>query len=251
MSIAASTQELWEHNLEQPFDLRIVPDNLEADDGLSQSVAHEAVLLAQKEDAEEDARFFEQPISSITLEYLKGLYESKNAVAALKLLSRRMRIDYNRPNVVTDADSPDISWTIERHFIDMLVCVGNGIGLGVVLPNQTVYSFYSIKFDFSQDRKEFKAKNVKLGFDPSGAMLWVGNMPPSWDDIWIAWIPQEEEEGAADKGLSTCLSERHYRMAVMFFAYVLRQIRIRDILVHEQYPDLTSAQAFNAATNIL
>lgn len=249
MSTAAYTQEV--RNLEQPFDLGVIPDNLEAEDGLSQSVVLEAVLLAQKGDGEEDARFFEQPVVSASLKYLKGIYESKNTAAALKLLARRVRVDYNRPETVTATNSPNISWTVERHFIDMLVCVGNRIGLGAVLPNQTVNSFYAIKFDFSRKGKEFKAKNVKLGFDPSGSMLWVGNMPPSGDDIWIAWIPQEEEEGVEGKGLSTCLSERHYRMAVMFFAYVLRKILFRDITVHDQYPDIASAQAFHAATNIL
>lgn len=234
---------------ELPFDLSIVPNNLEADDSLSQSIALEAALFAQRPDSDEDARFFEQPVVSTSLHSFRRLYERNDAPNAIKQLTRRFRVDFNSPEFVTPSNSPHISWTVDRHFIDLLVCVGNDLGIGAILPNQSVNSFYSVKLDFSQKTKEFKAKNVKLGFDPSGSMLWIGYMP-SADDIWIAWVPKDDEEVRTSGG-SSCLSERHYRIAVMFFAFVLSKIGYRDTAVHTTYPNLADANAFKAATNLL
>ena len=236
---------------DRPFDLSVVPANLQVDDAPSQSVALEAVLLAHKADEDEDACFFEQPVVSTSLNYFKRIYDRNDTVAATKLLTRRLRIDFDNPEFVTPPDSQNVSWNVERHFIDMLVFVGNDIGLGAMLPNQRVNSFYTIKVMFTHKNKEFKAKNIKLGFDPAHSMLWIGHMPSS-DDIWIAWIPKTEQQPGTNKtGASTCLSQRHYRITVMFFAFVLNKIAFRDIVVHDPYPDLSDELSFKSATNLL
>ena len=237
--------------LDCPFDLSIVPGNMKVDDAPSQSIALEAVLLSQKADEDEDARFFEQPVLSTSLNYFKRIYERNDRVAAIKLLTRHLRVDFDKPEFVTPSNSQDITWNVERNFIDMLVFVGKDIGLGAMLPNQRVNSFYTVKVMFTQKKKEFKAKNIKLGFDPAGSMLWIGHMPSS-DDIWIAWIPKTEvQPGKKKSSASTCLSERHYRITVMFFAFVLNKIAFRDIVVHDPYPDLSDELSFKSATNLL
>lgn len=250
VDIPAAAQAYLDH----PFDLSLIPCDLEHDDALSQTVALKAVIKAQHADADEDASFFEQPVQSLSLGHFRRIYERNDSAAALKLMSRRVHVNFEGEDFVTPSDSGNISWSIDRHFIDMLVCVGKDLGLGAILPNENANSFYNVKLDFTKKGKAFKAKNVTLGFDPAGSMLWVGNMP-SADDIWIAWIPRHSsnvhEQSMNDNMESTCLSERHYRITVMFFAFMLRKIVYRDIMVPNPYPDLSCDNAFRAATNLL
>lgn len=223
---------------------------MEVSDSLAQSQAMEAVLFAGKRDLDEDRGFFEQRSERKPLAYFQGIYEARNIAAAIKLLSKRSQVDYDLPAYRTPSDSDEVSWKVERHFVDMMVCVGREIGLGVTLPNQNVDSFYSVDMDFSKQSKRFRAKNVKLGFNPSGRMLWIGKMP-SGDDIWVAWKPKHCEDGEEEeKWTSSCLPNKHYRVSFMFFAFLLKKIGYRDIVVHDRYPDLSSDDDFLAATNL-
>lgn len=243
------TEEAQAGRREHPFDLSLIPNHLEVDVPLSQSIALEAALMAQRADSDEDAAFFQKHPLTVSLDVFRQLYERGDSHGARNQLRRRVRIDFDDEEFVSPSDSPNISWMVERHYIDLLVCVGNDMGLGVIIPNQSVNTFYSVNMDFSRSSKQFKAKNVKLGFDPAGSMLWIGRMP-SADDIWIAWIPTDEEEEERS-GLSSCLSERHYRITVMFFAFAISKSGYRDIVVHENYPDITNPKAIEAASNIL
>jgi hypothetical protein len=183
------------------------------------------------------------------LSYFRRIYETKNVTVATRLLSRRCRVDYDDPESTTPSDSVDVQWKVERHFIDMMVCVAKDIGFGAVLPNQNVNSLYSIQLDFSKHGKCFRTKKVKLGFNPSGRMLWIGKIP-SRDDIWIAWKPKNDDKDEAEKWDSSCLSKRHYRIMFMLFAYLLKKAGYRDIVVHDCYPDLFDNEAFMGATNL-
>jgi hypothetical protein len=235
--------------LEHPFDLSVIPANLEVEDSLAQSRALEAVDNRRLADQDEDARFHAQPPRLIPLHYLRRLYENNDTSSAIKLLNFRHQVTFlNDAECVTPSDSNSVSWTVNKHFIDMLVCVGKDIGLGAIIPNQRINSLFSIQMDFRHGSKEFKAKNVMLGFDSSGCMLWIGKTPSS-DDIWMAWVPEDLDE--TNLGLSTCLSQQHYRIVIMFFAFVLSKCRYRDIVVHVQYPDLSNRDAFCSASNLL
>lgn len=235
---------------DHPFDLSLIPNNLEATDALCQSIALEAAIFAQKADADEDARFFEQEVAFTSLKYFRDLYDRNDTAAATKLLTHRVRVNFDDGEFITPSNSPNVSWSVDRHFVDMLVFVGKGIGIGAILPNQTVNGFYSITMDFNHQAKEFKAKKVKLGFRSAGSMLWIGKMP-STDDIWIAWIPKSDKHDQDNGGSSSCLSERHYRITVMFFAFVVSQIGYRDTIIHTPYPDLENANDFKQASNLL
>ena len=160
-----------------PFDLSTIPNNLEADNGFPQITALEAVLFAQKPDTDEDVCFFEQPIISTSLHSFWCMHESRDMATAIKQLTCHMCIDFNNADFVTPSNSPDVSWTINHHFVNMLICVGKDMGIGTILPNQNVNLFF----------------NIKLGFQPTRSMLWISQMP-SADNIWIAWVPKDEEE---------------------------------------------------------
>ena len=49
----------------------------------------------------------------------------------------------------------------------------------------------------------------------------------------------------------TIMSEKHYRISVMFLAAMLREIGHRDIIVTEPYPDVSINDDFYYATNAL
>lgn len=169
------------------------------------------------------------------------------------MLSGRHRISHDEPDCVTPSDSLDVKWSIDRHYIDMLVCVGRDIGLGAIIPNQHMNSLYALQIDFRHKNKEFKAKHNRLGFNPTGSLLWIGRMP-SGDDMWIAFVQEEndnEDSDCVEPSSTTCLSEQHYQITVMFFAFVLSQCGYRDIVVHERYPDISRRNAVSEATNFL
>jgi hypothetical protein len=239
------------NTLPHPFDLSIVPENLQAEDPLPQSVAQDAVLSAHLGDLEESARFYTQTPTLRSLNYLKRIYERNEKAKAYKLLSSRNRVQYDDLDYITPPDSLDVNWSTDRHYIDMLVCVGREMGLGAIIPNQQMNSLYAIQLDFRNKTKEFKAKHNRLGFDATGSLLWMGKMP-SGDDAWIAFVPESYDLEEEDITLSsTRLSERHYRIALMFFAFVLSQCGYRDIVVHVRYPDLEMSNAISEATNFL
>ena len=42
-----------------------------------------------------------------------------------------------------------IAWDLNQHYVDMMVCVGNGLGLGAMIPNQSINSLYQVDLNFS------------------------------------------------------------------------------------------------------
>jgi hypothetical protein len=239
------------NTLPHPFNLSIVPENLHADDALPQSVAQDAILSAHLGDLEESARFYAQTPTLRSLNYMRRVYERNEKAKAYKMLSGRHRLQYDDPDCVTPSDSLNIKWSIDRHYVDMLVCVGREIGLGAIIPNQHINSLYAVQLDFRHKNKVFKiAKHNRLGFDPTGCLLWIGKMP-SGDDMWIAWVQENGDEEEDILLSSTCLSEQHYRITVMFFAFVMSQCGYRDIVVHERYPDISRPNTVAEATNFL
>lgn len=246
-NVATTEMNLLPH----PFDLSVIPENLEVDDPLPQSVAQDAVLSMQLGDVDESARFYAQTPTFSTLGSLRRIYERTDKAKASSLLSSRHRVQYDHSDYVTPSNSDNVRWSVDRHYIDMLVCVGRDIGLGAIIPNQVMNSLYSIQLNFRHRSKEFRAKHNRLGFDPTGCMLWIGNMPSSSDDIWIAWAQENSDEEDNTIPSNTCLSEQHYRIGIMFFAFVLSKCGYRDVVVHNQYPDISTLDAVNEATNFL
>jgi hypothetical protein len=171
----------------------------------------------------------------------------------MDLLSKRMTVDYrSSDDFTTSKDAQNLAWDISQHYLDMMICVGAGLGLGPIIPNQEVNSLYQVDLDFSRRHRAFHAKYCKLGFCPKESMLWIGKTP-STEDIWVAWVPNDESDqnDEEEESGNTILSERHYRATVMFFAKMLSQIPYRDLFVEDDYPDLTDKHDFEMASNIM
>lgn len=238
--------------LNAPFDLAVPPETLLVTDCPGQHAALQAVSCAPDSDTDESSKFFNEPQHSKSLNYFKQLYDNRQSHTARGLLTKRIRVEFRSPAYTTPSDSNTIAWDMNRHYLDMMVCVGKGLGLGALIPNQHANSMYEIHLEFKQRIRNFHTKYARLGFNPRGSMLWIGKTPSS-EDIWIAWVPEtviDGEDEDIEEG-NTSLAERHYRATVMFFAAMLSAIGYRDIIVSEQYPDLTSQEDFVNASNIL
>lgn len=58
-------------------------------------------------------------------------------------------INFQSRNYTTNNDSMTIAWDLNQHYVDMMVCVGNGLGLGAMIPNQSINSLYQVDLNFS------------------------------------------------------------------------------------------------------
>lgn len=65
-----------------------------------------------------------------------------------------------------------VSWRVYKHFLDFLVLVSRGIGLGALLPNANNNMSWLFCLDVRRNEKwDFRMANARLGFDPSERML--------------------------------------------------------------------------------
>lgn len=238
--------------LSHPYELALVPSALLADDAPSQNTALQAVTYAPDSDSDEESRFDSQIPKTRSLKLFQRLYNSNNRQLAIDLLSKRMKIDFRSDDLLTSVDANNVAWDLNEHFLDFMVCVGEGLGLGPIIPNQEVNSLYQVSLDFGERYRVFHARYAKLGFCAKHSMLWIGKTPAS-EDIWIAWVPKnggDEDEDDKDSS-TTVLSQRHYRLTVILFAKMLTKIGYRDITVMDEYPDLTNDDDFMFASNIM
>jgi hypothetical protein len=252
----ASENELEVQPLLVPFDISLPAPTLRADDAPSQEVAHTAALCAATGGIDHGDKFNEAVVIRKPLGYFKRVYETKNTGVALELIHKRTQVDLGSSDMVTGSDSSELSWNTDRHYIDLMICVPVGLGLAALLPNQARLHNFEFTLDLEQPYRTFSAKFAKLGFDPTGTMLWIGRSHSS-EDVWLAWAPTESlQMECEDVAPGTChgstqLKTRHYRMTTMFFASMLKGIGYGDVTVSDPYPDLDNEQDVHFATNLM
>jgi hypothetical protein len=246
------------NRLQHPFDLALPAPELEETESpaLNSELLEAAITtFARNRQRQSDAEFFTQTCNSRQVSYLKDLYQNDDRRAAIDLLSRRQKVDWmNSPYNISIQD-PMLVWNIAHHHIDMIVCVSRDIGLSIILPNVRDHTF-TFSFNFTERYRQFSAKFAKLGFDAKSSFLWVGKLP-SHDDVFIAWAPIDSLTGDEDEievGLctgNTTLSDTHYRITLMFFAFVMSDLGERGVWISEEYPSLDDMDEILSATNIL
>jgi hypothetical protein len=244
-------------SLEAPFSVDTAPKRLVADDPPAQQSALRAALRCGVDEGDALAeRFLSEPVKTASLHFYKRLYEERLSGQAAQSLLKRHRLSSTSTTFNVDPDSKDLAWSIDRHFIDLKIYVGNGLGLGGMMPNQYALHTYELELKLHRPDRSFKTKFAKLGFDPVGCMLWIGRSPNA-EDVWLAWAPTNALEGTEDElpagscSGDTSMSEAHYRRVVMFLAHCITEMRYRDALVGEKYPNINDSQCFRRATNIL
>jgi hypothetical protein len=238
------------------FDVTATPTDLQAEDGLPQSVALEAACLQSVLQQDETQRFHARPKKRRPLSYFAELYSKKDSYRALRTLAQRTEINLEGSEYVTDHMDESLAWEVQSHFLDLQICVGDGLGLAAMLPNVGTHHALEFRLELRYRTRRFQAKYAKLGFDPTHSMLWIGRSS-SGEDAWLAWVPKgddsdDDNHTATGSGKEdTMLEEKQYRMTVMFLAEMLRRIGYRDILVTDPYPSLTDDREYKYATNLM
>jgi hypothetical protein len=238
-----------------PFDISLAPEALQVDDAPSQDLIRRISDSVLTSEQRVRAEFFEKPKTRLRLEYLRDLFNDKRARVAMASLNTRSSINID-PTVSTSftrTTDPSLSWSIREFFVDLLICIGNNIGLHAFIPNAEIMYNFEIEFQINNRNRQFSAKYAKLGFDPIGAMQWVGRS--SWsEDIWIAWVPTDDENindiPAGQISGSTIMSNTHFKISIIFFALMLKRSYIEDITLNTDYPDLDDEDEYMASTNL-
>lgn len=245
--------------LHHPFDLALpAPELGEIESPAPQSELLEAAIstAAYYQNMTRDANFFAQSCKTQTLAFMETNFQRDDRKSAINLLTKRHKIDWTASNHHITNKHPNLSWSNPDHYIDMVVCVSKDIGVSILLPKERDHTF-TFQFDFTKSSRQFSAKFAKLGFDAKSSFLWVGRSS-SHDNVFIAWAPTESLTGDGEQvkvGLCTGytdLSDEHYRITVMFFAFVLEKLQSRrGLCVFEEYPPLDDKDQFSDASNIL
>ena len=155
------------------------------------------------------------------------------------MLSTRTRIILPTSTAyITDPDDPNLIWSVDNFFVDMLVCVGRDIGLGPLLPSSNIDCTFEFELEPTRRSREFKAKHAHLGFNPTESMLWAGRTQHN-EDVFFALVPrapEENEEDSSSRQRSSVMPELRYRQFFMFLAYAVSQCTDRGIVVYDKFP---------------
>lgn len=246
--------------LHSPFDVALAPQAFDTSDAPSQEVAMASALLAPHTAIASNTaeRFFSERVRPIQLNKLRQLYQEDRRKSAIALLTGRHTIAYHGGAFTANKQDPLLVWSADETYIDLVIYVGRGLGLGALLPNVHVHHNFEFRMDLTKPYRTFTAKYAQLGFDPKGSVLWIGCSPAS-EDVWLSFIPWNMGDTDAEEirirpgessGNST-LGIIRYRRVVMFLATMVKNIAYLDITVDDEYPDVSDDTDFKFATNIL
>jgi hypothetical protein len=119
-------------------------ENLITDDAPSQDRVFQAAIFNTHLEQDEEDSFDCQPKRRRALEFYKQMYDNQDSCRAISLLDRRAEINFRNSPFITPCHDPDLAWMPHDHFLDMMICVGDGLGLGALLPNLQVHHTYEM-----------------------------------------------------------------------------------------------------------
>ena len=187
---------------------------------------------------------------------IKETFMRRQTSKAINQLNARCKIKIDREMQIPNNDQ-NIYWGLREHRLDYLLTVSAEIGLWAATPNVNTDHNYILSMELNKPYRDFKGKYGKLGFDPKGRILHIGKSKNN--DVWLAMAPLsffDESEETAPAGHvtgDTRLSTKHYRMIVIFFAYLLSKLNDRGFTCLDMYGiSLTDIDPyFSIYTNIL
>lgn len=241
---------------DQPVDVDHIASALEADDPVTQEELLRAIFQANViPEAERDSFERLKPVS-LRLSRLRDAFKKKQYMQAIQFLDSRTKIKVDS-DLQVDPEDDLLLWSLRDHRLDYLLTVSSSIGLWAATPRTGSDHNFTFNMDFHQPYRNFKGKYGKLGFDPKGRMLYIGTSKN--DEVWLAMAPWTFLDGMADDIApghvtgDTRMSGPHYRMIVMFFAYVLASLEDRPFTCDDPYgPSLSNSDVnINLYTNIM
>ena len=102
-----------------------------------------------------------------------SIFNHRDTLSALKLLGQQNEITLTSSNYVDEHDNESLVWQVQSHYLDLRICVGCGLGLGVMLPNVGIHHALEFRLDLHQRHCHFSAKYAKLRFDPMNCMMYI------------------------------------------------------------------------------
>jgi len=242
------------NSLAHPPDLEHIHDNLLdlREDTATQNEVFQAVINNPLHCTEKPTKLFDQAAIPLSLDSLAKISNDQHKQRAIELLRKRHELTWKDSRYCIPATEPSLTWNFTQHYIDMVVCVGRGLGLSMILPPERPH-MYEFNCDFRRPQRGFAAKFAQLGFDAKGSLLWIGRC--GGEDVWIGWAPTDSLRGESDvepgtMSGATNLRTEHYRLTVLFFAHVIVQVGHRGVTLFTPYPDLKSEEAFNNSTDV-
>lgn len=158
---------------------------------------------------------------------------------------------------VIPGDSSRVAYKAsQRGALDFGCYVPRRAGCATLFSNPPIGIWREWELDVNQPQKEFKAKHAFLGFDPVGAMLYLGRC--NGEDVWGAWVPEMmfEDDSYIPVRTGTCsgdtrLSQEIYRWTLVFLAIVCEIQGISNITINSYYPvSLDDMHDVRFSTNI-
>lgn len=211
---------------------------MEAEHHVSQEELLLGILQGSQVPLAERDLYQKLPQTSLRLSKLRDIYNKKQYLQAIRLLGYRSRIHVDS-DLIFKPDDDMLMWKMKHHHLDYAMAVSGELRLWATIPNVDSDHTFSLKLNLSQPNRSFNNKYGKLGFDPKGRMLYIGQCRN--DDIWLAFCPWATLDHAADEVEAgyctgdTRLSTAHYRMTVMFFAKALSWLSDRGFTLAADY----------------
>jgi hypothetical protein len=193
-------------------------------------------------------------VGHVNLSQLRRAYENNHVRFALDLLNKRKKIAID-PEYTIHVDDPNLSWNAESCYLDLFACVSRDFGLEAFIPNEASNHHYEFQLNLKEPFRQFKGKHIKLGFDSTNAMLWIGKSR-GYEDVWIGMADEDKHMQDVDidnrqHKAATSLRGRHYRQMVLMFAYMLKAMQYDGIILRTDYPDVDSETCIWDNSNIL
>jgi hypothetical protein len=240
-----------------PVDIDGIGLGLSVDDAVTRS-EHLRALFQAGEMAVVPA--FESIAESapLTLATLRQNYENNRPMESIRFLKKRQKYIINDAYMLP-GDHPSLLWSIPNHYLDFVHLVSDSIGLGAILPSVEFQAHdlgWSFYVDLSNPVRDFPTKWGKLGFKPERSMLYIGRTSNNVE-VYMAMVPVEgfdDTLSPSSRQIDTRFTAVHYRMFLVFFAYVLNKIQAISVTCYDPYTQnlATDEQAnFPLVTDLL
>jgi hypothetical protein len=219
-----------------PHDIAHLVADLVNPDSVNQQEVYQSID-GVRNTANLSADYEKTPQREIYLSTLRETFERHEEAKAISRLQQRCRMVIDKEYTI-DVNNPNFCFSSQNSYLDFFLIIGKARGVDMFIPQAPPHTF-TVTLNLRLPIKEFRAKYGTLGFNPTGAMLFVGQT--SAEDLWIGMAPFAffEEEGEpfdlSDKHGDTRLSTRHYRIMVAFIAFALSRLPERNYTVSSQY----------------
>ena len=240
----------------QYLDVTTLADPLQAPDSVDpQDLYHSICDLPNSEIGQD--RYEQLPKEMVKLSSLKALYDNKRVNTALARLHRRSTLVIDKEYTVSMND-PGYAFSCRKSYLDFILVVGKDVGIDMFIPNVLVDHSFAIDLNLKLQIKPFTAKLGTLGFDPSSAMLCLGETPVA--NLFVGMAPngffsQAEPPFRLDEGYGdTRMSRTHYHILVIFMATILSKLEGRNFYIFQPFdldPTHIGLEHLKTETNVL